>query len=114
MIFCPKGFNDRTGIIYQSRNSKKETLMSGYAETQQPSPALFFETLNAYQRTQCLKGAIELDLFTAIANGARTASAIAQSCNASERGTRILCDFLVVNGFLTKDHNSYELTVDSS
>ena len=41
--------------------------MSGFAESQQPSPELFFETLNAYQRTQSLKGAIELDLFTAIA-----------------------------------------------
>lgn len=88
--------------------------MSGFAETQQPSPALFFETINAYQRTQCLKGAIELELFTAIAEGAHTAAAIAQRCSASERGTRILCDFLVVNGFLTKDDNSYDLTIDSA
>jgi len=88
--------------------------MSGYAETQQPSPALFFETLNAYQRTQCLKGAIELELFTAIGEGAHTAPAIAARCRASERGIRILCDFLVVNGFLTKEGNSYDLTIDSA
>jgi hypothetical protein len=88
--------------------------MSGIAETQQPSPALFFETLNAYQRTQCLKGAIELDLFTAIGEGAHTADAIAERCNASERGIRILSDFLVVNGFLTKENNSYDLTMDSA
>ena len=88
--------------------------MSGYAETQQPSPELFFETLNAYQRTQCLKGAIELDLFTAIAEGANTAPALARQCGASERGIRILCDYLVVIGFLTKDENSYGLTVDSA
>lgn len=88
--------------------------MSGFAETPQPSPALFFETINAYQRTQCLKGAIELDLFTAIGEGARTAAAIAQRCSATDRGIRILCDFLVVNGFLTKDDNSYDLTIDSA
>jgi 2-polyprenyl-3-methyl-5-hydroxy-6-metoxy-1,4-benzoquinol methylase len=88
--------------------------MSGFAETQQPSPALFFETLNAYQRTQCLKGAIELELFTAIGEGAHTAAAIAARCSASERGIRILCDFLVVNGFLTKEGNSYDLTIDSA
>jgi 2-polyprenyl-3-methyl-5-hydroxy-6-metoxy-1,4-benzoquinol methylase len=93
---------------------QKEIFMSGYAETQQPSPALFFETINAYQRTQCLKGAIELELFTAIAEAAHTAAALAQRCNASERGIRILCDFLVVNGFLTKDDNTYDLTLDSS
>jgi hypothetical protein len=33
---------------------------------QQPSPALFFETMNAYQRTEALKAAIELGVFTAI------------------------------------------------
>src|SRR5882724_9071141 len=88
--------------------------MSGFAESQQPSPELFFETLNAYQRTQCLKGAIELDLFTAIAEGANTAPALARRRAASERGIRILCDYLVVIGFLTKDENSYGLTVDSA
>ncbi len=30
-----------------------------------PSPDLFFETMNAYQRTAALKAAIDLDLFTA-------------------------------------------------
>jgi ubiquinone/menaquinone biosynthesis C-methylase UbiE len=93
---------------------KGDSLMSGYAETQQPSPELFFETLNAYQRTQSLKGAIELDLFTAIAEGANTAPALARHCAASERGIRILCDYLVVIGFLTKEENSYGLTVDSA
>lgn len=88
--------------------------MSGFAETQQPSPVLFFETLNAYQRTQCLKGAIDLDLFTAISEGASTAGAIAERCSASERGIRILCDYLVVIGFLTKDGAAYGLTVDSA
>ena len=87
--------------------------MSGIAETEQPSPALFFETMNAYQRTQSLKGAIELDLFTAIAEGAKTPAALARRCDASERGLRILCDYLVIIGFLTKDQNAYGLTLDS-
>src|SRR5437667_349702 len=38
-----------------------------------PSPTLFFETINAYQRTEALKGAIQLDLFSAIGAGAETA-----------------------------------------
>jgi 2-polyprenyl-3-methyl-5-hydroxy-6-metoxy-1,4-benzoquinol methylase len=88
--------------------------MSRQAETQQPSPALFFETMNAYQRTACLKGAIELDLFTGIAEGADTAEALAPRCGASERGVRILCDYLVIIGFLTKDGNRYGLTLDSA
>lgn len=81
---------------------------------QEPSPALFFETVNAYQRTEALKAAIELDLFTAIGEGATTAQALAPRCEASERGLRILCDYLVVIGFLTKDGNRYGLTPDSA
>ena len=42
-----------------------------------PSPQLFFDTINAYQRTAALKSAIELDLFSAIARGHNTPAAIA-------------------------------------
>ena len=80
----------------------------------QPSPVLFFETLNAYQRTAALKGALELDLFTAIGEGATTAQAAAKRCAASERGTRTLCNYLVIIGFLTKEGNHYGLTLDSA
>jgi hypothetical protein len=34
--------------------------------TQQPTPQLFFQTINSYQRTETLKAAIELEVFTAI------------------------------------------------
>ncbi|MBV9453867.1 MAG: methyltransferase domain-containing protein [Rubrobacter sp.] len=88
--------------------------MAQVSETQQPSPELFFETMNAYQRTAALKAAIELDLFTAIGEGAHTAEALAQRCETSVRGIRILCDYLVVIGFLTKDENHYNLTPDSA
>ena len=80
----------------------------------QPSPALLFDTFNAYQRTQAIKTGIELGIFTIIAEGHTTAKAVAEKCGASERGTRILCDFLVINGFLTKDGNSYNLTPDAA
>jgi len=80
----------------------------------QPTPALLFDTLNAHQRTEAIKTAIELGLFTAIAEGKVTAAEIAQACGASERGTRILCDFLVINGFLTKQNDNYALTPDSA
>jgi ubiquinone/menaquinone biosynthesis C-methylase UbiE len=82
--------------------------------TQQPSPQLFFQTINAYQRTEGLKAAIELEVFTAISEGNSTAAEIAKRCNASERGTRILCDFLCIMGFLNKEANRYSLTQDSA
>ena len=81
---------------------------------QQPSPVLFFQTINAYQRTEALKAAIELEVFTAIGEGNTTADKIAERSKASERGTRILCDFLTIMGFLTKEDNRYGLTQDSA
>src|SRR5579872_1725579 len=87
--------------------------MSTPAEGPAPTPALFFETINAYQRTAALKGAIQLDVFTAIGEGHQTAAAISNRCQTSERGMRILCDYLVIIGFLTKTGTSYRLTPDS-
>ena len=43
----------------------------------QPSPELFFDTLNAHVRTEALRAALELDLFTAIGEGANTVPASA-------------------------------------
>ena len=79
-----------------------------------PSPAVIFDTLFAYQQSAALRSALELDLFTAIGEGAKTASAIATRCEASERGVRILCDFLVTLGLLEKTGNNYQLSPDSA
>ena len=81
---------------------------------QQPSPQLFFQTINAYQRTEALKAAIELEVFTAIGQGKLTAAQIASTCKTSERGMRILCDFLCIMGFLEKDKEVYSNTADSA
>lgn len=88
--------------------------MSTTSQAQLPSPALIFETLNAYQRTAALRAAIELDLFSALAEGNSTAKNIAARIHASEKGTRVLCDYLTVAGFLTKQDSDYYLTLDSS
>jgi predicted nicotinamide N-methyase len=83
-------------------------------ELAQPSPQLFFQTINSYQRTEALRAAIELEIFTAIAEGQATTAEIARRCEASERGVRILCDFLCMMGFLAKDNIRYSLTQDSA
>jgi hypothetical protein len=77
------------------------------------SPALFVDAVLAFQKTACVRAAVELDLFTTIAAGAPTANAIAKKTGASARGIRILCDFLTVNGFLTKSGDAYALTPSS-
>jgi ubiquinone/menaquinone biosynthesis C-methylase UbiE len=94
---------------------ERKKLMSSEAKPgNQPSPALLFETVNAYQRTEALKAAIELGLFTAISDKAVTAKEITENIEASERGIRILCDYLVIAGFLTKQGTKYSLTPDSA
>jgi hypothetical protein len=79
-----------------------------------PSPQLFFDTVNAYQRTAAIKGAVELDFFTAMADGPATAKELARHCGTAERGARILADYLTIQGFLTKCENQYGLTPDSA
>jgi|SRR5271166_901934 len=88
--------------------------MSSSAQSQAPSPAIVFDTLQAYQRSVALRAAIDLDLFTAIAEGNHTLSAIARRIKASEKGTRVLCDYLTMTGFLVKQSGQYWLTPDSA
>jgi 2-polyprenyl-3-methyl-5-hydroxy-6-metoxy-1,4-benzoquinol methylase len=88
--------------------------MSGTQVGPPASPQLFFETANAFQKTEALRTAVELSLFTSIAEDKRTVEDIAAAVKASARGIRILCDFLVVNGFLTKEGSHYGLTRDSA
>ena len=84
------------------------------AQHQHPTPERFFNAINAYQQTEAIKAAIELEIFTAIAEGNVQAASIAKRCQAAERGVRILCDFLTIHGFLTKDGDTYVLAPDSA
>jgi 2-polyprenyl-3-methyl-5-hydroxy-6-metoxy-1,4-benzoquinol methylase len=79
-----------------------------------PNPATIFDLINGYIDSACLKGAVELEIFTIIAEGVSTAGAIAARAKASERGIRILCDFLTVRGLLTKSGSEYGLAEASA
>ena len=79
-----------------------------------PSPDPFLGAMTAYQRSAALKGALDLDLFSAIAAGAGTVPVLAERCAASARGMRILCDYLTAAGFLLKAGDTYALTPDSA
>jgi len=80
-----------------------------------PTPERIFQTLTAYQQTAALKAGIELDLFTAIAEGDDTTAKLAARTGAAERGVRILCDYLTVSQFLGKSpEGRYTLTQESA
>ena len=82
--------------------------------TSRPTPEHIFNTLCAFQQTAALKAGIDLDIFTAIADGANTSVLIAAKSGAAERGVRILCDYLTIQGFLTKEAERYALTQESA
>ena len=79
-----------------------------------PSPALFFEVATAFHRSAAIEAAVQLDLFTAIGDGLVTAAEAAATIGATERSTRILCDYLSWIGFLAKQDGRYRLTPDSA
>jgi 2-polyprenyl-3-methyl-5-hydroxy-6-metoxy-1,4-benzoquinol methylase len=79
------------------------------------TPGIVFENLQAFQRTAALKAAIELDIFRAVGQKKNDVASIARHASASERGTRILCDFLVINGLLQKSSDGrYQHTPSSA
>ena len=56
-----------------------------------------------------MKAALDLEIFTHIANGADTAEKIATAKHLPERSTRILCDALVALDVLGKSAGRYSL-----
>lgn len=87
--------------------------MATHHPGEQPDPGFIFREMQLYQRSMAVKGAIELDLFTHIDGGSATAADLAAKCGASERGVRILCDYLTVSGHLIKHDEAYQLTPTS-
>ncbi|MES2220805.1 MAG: class I SAM-dependent methyltransferase [Acidobacteriota bacterium] len=89
-------------------------MQSGNTSEAPLNPGLVLEMVNAQQRTAALKAAIDLDLFRAVGEGPGDVASIARHCAASERGIRILCDFLTVNGVLLKEEGRYRHTPTSA
>src|ERR1700758_1379280 len=78
------------------------------------SPDAFVDAVSEYQKTAAMKAALALDLFTAIASENGELELISKRVQASERGVRMLCDYLTVQGFLQKEVGRYRLTPSTS
>jgi SAM-dependent methyltransferase len=81
---------------------------------QPPNPARLFQIFNAFMQSAALKAAIELEIFTGIGEGLTTSEHLAMRAGAAERGVRILCDYLTINGLLTKRAGHYGLAPDAA
>ena len=78
------------------------------------TPERIFQIVNAFQSSRALKGALDLGLFTALGGGSATAAVLAERISASEKGTRVLCDFLVIAGLLEKEGSEYRSSPDAA
>lgn len=84
------------------------------ADHDAPTPQRIFQALNGFQTSAALKGAIDLGLFTALGSERMPAQALARALGASERGVRILCDFLTIGGLLHKQGAEYRSSPDAA
>ena len=75
-------------------------------------PDPIFQALLGYRMAAVVRAAIELDCFTAIAEGATTASSVARSRGGTDRSMRILLDAVAVAApkLLRKKGKGYALT----
>ena len=71
------------------------------------------QMIRGYQPSRCLLTALELDIFTAIGNGA-TAEQTGKKINANARALNILLNALVSLGLLSKDAETYKNTPESA
>ena len=74
------------------------------------TPMKFVNDLWAARFSLALAAAVELDIFTLIAQGNRTASDVAKALKAPKRGVERLLDALVGMDYLTKKANQFGLT----
>ncbi len=74
------------------------------------TPQKFFEDLWAARGSLALIAAVDLDVFTAVAEGRKTAADIAKAIKGARRGVERLLDALAGLGYLTKRGSRYGLT----
>ena len=79
-----------------------------------PFPQQVIDTLLSYQKAAALASALELRLFSAIHEGACRIPEIARACDIHPRGAQSLADFMVAEGFLTKNDATYALSAEAA
>jgi len=75
-----------------------------------PDPSLIMRLALAYRSSMVLFAAVELGVFTAITDGARTAGDLAASCGGKPEPMRVLLDSCVAEGLLTCEGLTYSNT----
>lgn len=87
--------------------------MAAQQSNQIESPEQIIEMASAFQKSRIILSAFELDVFTAIGDGAKTPADVARTIKADEKGTDRLCNALCALGFLRKENDKF-LNTDAS
>src|SRR3989338_10526567 len=75
-----------------------------------PNPALLMQIALAHRSSAVLFAAADLDLFTALAGGAKTAAEVAWSCGAKPEPVRFLPEACVAEGLLAREGDGFANT----
>lgn len=82
--------------------------------SQLPDPEMVRNFYTRGLRTQVVRIALLLDVFTPMAHGPAEAQTVAQACHCSVTGMALLLDYLCSLGILTKCAGTYQLTPTSA
>jgi ubiquinone/menaquinone biosynthesis C-methylase UbiE len=99
--------------MFQSITPKGVTLSKEVQmnpQMQQQDPQMLLQMGFSFMPARIMMTAVQLNVFTHIAEGRKSANAIAEAENASSRGLRMLLDSLTALQLLTKSDDGYELT----
>ncbi len=95
-------------MLHSSKEPMETKSMNAAPQPITPTPII--EATWAFAQSCVLLAAIELDLFTSIAQGMNTPPSLTDTANVSEDALRRLLGALSVMGFLQRDADTYTLT----
>jgi ubiquinone/menaquinone biosynthesis C-methylase UbiE len=79
-----------------------------------PNPNLIYDLFGGIFKPQFIRIALQLDVFTPLAESPSTAEQIAQACGCDTTGMKNLLDYLCAAQLLTLKDNRYSLTLDAA
>jgi hypothetical protein len=79
-----------------------------------PDPGRILGMITGFEQTAAMLAALDVGLFTAVAEGAGSADALSASIGCPVRATRMLADVLCAHGLLTKTQGVYGLAPDAA
>jgi hypothetical protein len=79
-----------------------------------PNPDLIYDLFGGIFKPQFIRIALQLDVFTPLAENPSTAEQIAQACGCDTTGMKALLDYLCAAQLLTLKDDRYSLTLDAA